>query len=97
MTGFEPLTSGIGSDRSTNWATTTAQSNKDFGQHFASNQILRAFDLIKLFALRPPWGSRPCLRGRQIKKFEYSIFAYKSENNLHYATFDQRPLRSLIY
>ena len=25
MTGFEPRTSGIGSDRSTNWATTTAQ------------------------------------------------------------------------
>ena len=24
MTGFEPWTSGIGSDRSTNWATTTA-------------------------------------------------------------------------
>ena len=24
MTGFEPQTSGIGSDRSTNWATTTA-------------------------------------------------------------------------
>ena len=25
MTGFEQWTSGIGSDRSTNWATTTAQ------------------------------------------------------------------------
>ena len=25
MTGFKPQTSGIGSDRSTNWATTTAQ------------------------------------------------------------------------
>ena len=25
MTGFEPRTSGVGSDRSTNWATTTAQ------------------------------------------------------------------------
>ena len=25
MTGFEPRTSGIGSDRYTNWATTTAQ------------------------------------------------------------------------
>ena len=25
MTGFEPWTSGIGSDHSTNWATTTAQ------------------------------------------------------------------------
>ena len=25
MTGFEPQTSGIGSDCSTNWATTTAQ------------------------------------------------------------------------
>ena len=24
MTGFDPRTSGIGSDRSTNWATTTA-------------------------------------------------------------------------
>ena len=24
MTGFEPQTSGIGSDRSTNWATTTS-------------------------------------------------------------------------
>jgi len=28
MTGFEPRTSGIGSDRSTNWATTTAQMSK---------------------------------------------------------------------
>ena len=25
MTGFKPQTSGIGSNRSTNWATTTAQ------------------------------------------------------------------------
>ena len=25
MTGFEPRTSGIGSDRSTNWATTTSR------------------------------------------------------------------------
>ena len=25
MTGFEPRTSGIGSNHSTNWATTTAQ------------------------------------------------------------------------
>ena len=25
MLGFEPLISGVGSDRSTNWATTTAQ------------------------------------------------------------------------
>ena len=30
MTGVEPPTSGIGSDRSTNWATTTAQSYKQF-------------------------------------------------------------------
>ena len=28
MTKFEPWTSGIGSDRSTNWAITTAQSYK---------------------------------------------------------------------
>ena len=28
MTGFEPRTSGIGSNRSTNWATTTAQLSK---------------------------------------------------------------------
>ena len=28
MTGFEPRTSGIGSDRSTNWATTTSQFNE---------------------------------------------------------------------
>ena len=28
MTGFEPRTSGIGSDRSTNWATTTSQKNE---------------------------------------------------------------------
>ena len=31
MTGFEPWTSGIGSDRSTNWATTTAQSSGNLG------------------------------------------------------------------
>ena len=30
MTGFEPRTSGIGSDRSTNWATTTAQQDSKF-------------------------------------------------------------------
>ena len=30
MTGFEPRTSGIGSDRSTNWATTTARDWKCF-------------------------------------------------------------------
>ena len=29
MTGFEPRTSGVGSDRSTNWAMTTAQ-KRDF-------------------------------------------------------------------
>ena len=29
MTGFEPRTSGIGSDRSTNWATTTAEVSCD--------------------------------------------------------------------
>ena len=28
MTGFELLTSGVGSDRSTNWATTTAQNDQ---------------------------------------------------------------------
>ena len=28
MTGIEPRASGIGSDRSTNWATTTANTNK---------------------------------------------------------------------
>ena len=30
MTGFEPRTSGIGSDRSTNWATTTALESQLF-------------------------------------------------------------------
>ena len=30
MTGFEPRTSGIGSDRSTNWATTTAHGSTVF-------------------------------------------------------------------
>ena len=37
MTGFEPRTSGIGSDRSTNWATTTAQHIRYFIQPFASS------------------------------------------------------------
>ena len=31
MTGFEPRTSGLGSDRSTNWATTTAHSTESYG------------------------------------------------------------------
>ena len=31
MTGFEPRISGIVSDRSTNWATTTACTSYDFG------------------------------------------------------------------
>ena len=30
MTGFEPQTSGIESDRSTNWATTTSQKSDFF-------------------------------------------------------------------
>ena len=45
MTRFEPRTSGIGSDRSTNWATTTAQQiilynyNKLFFQYLANYNI----------------------------------------------------------
>ena len=31
MTGFEPPNYGVGSDRSTNWATTTAHDNYLFG------------------------------------------------------------------
>ena len=43
MTGFEPRTSGIGSDRSTNWATTTAQSFAIFKGKVYSNLKLKIF------------------------------------------------------
>ena len=33
MSGFEPQTSGIGSNRTTNWATTTAQALFVYPQH----------------------------------------------------------------
>ena len=39
MTGFEPWTSGIGSDRSTNWATTTAHYFETLLLWYFSNQI----------------------------------------------------------
>ena len=38
MTGFEPRTSGIGSDRTTNWATTTAQEGINFD---AENRLIK--------------------------------------------------------
>ena len=39
MTGFEPRTSGIGSNRSTNWATTTAQGIQKLSIIFQNLQI----------------------------------------------------------
>ena len=40
MTGFEPRTSGIGSDRSTNWATTTARLLPPLCHDYSSNRRL---------------------------------------------------------
>ena len=42
MTGFEPWTSGIGSDHSTNWATTTPQNNV----HFDAVKVVEYFEII---------------------------------------------------
>ena len=39
MTGLEPRTSGVGSDRSTNCATTTSQRNKLSEQEFISTTV----------------------------------------------------------
>ena len=39
MTGFEPRTSGIGSDCSTNWATTTAHYHPLFNIYFEKAKI----------------------------------------------------------
>ena len=54
MTGFEPRTSGIGSDRSTNWATTTAQAKTT-----ASSCLLPVFFRQKtcLCHVDLTWGS----------------------------------------
>ena len=40
MTGFEPRTSGIGSDRSTNWATTTALKKTFYFGRFSLSTFL---------------------------------------------------------
>ena len=41
MTGFEPQTSGIESDRSANWATTTAQKSISYFPVFVSLDNVR--------------------------------------------------------
>ena len=49
MTGFEPRTSGIGSDRSTNWATTTAQDPLTFAFQ-ASGASPKQVDDVEMLA-----------------------------------------------
>ena len=49
MSGFEPLTSGIGSDRSTNWATTTDQKLNRFDYFYLNIITTKQFDLRPLF------------------------------------------------
>ena len=53
MTGFEPQTSGIGSDRSTNWATTTARISL-LTQSFWLSEFAKEF--IKLIETFPGWN-----------------------------------------
>ena len=45
MTGFEPQTSGIGSDRSTNWATTTSQLQNLFITSVPAKQLKITFKI----------------------------------------------------
>ena len=40
MTGFKPRTSGIGSNHSTNWVTTTAQSAPYWKHHRVTDQVV---------------------------------------------------------
>ena len=49
MTGFEPRTSGIGSDRSSNWATTTAQDPLTFAFQ-ASGASPKQVDDVEMLA-----------------------------------------------
>ena len=48
MTGVEPPTSGIGSDRSTNWATTTAQVGRKMFQFkmYLWNQLIISGNVV---------------------------------------------------
>ena len=65
MTGFEPRISGIGSNCSTNWATTTARPNyftllilsqERHGRGVAENGLLLSFrSFVYLAALLQPW------------------------------------------
>ena len=61
MTGFEPRTSGVGSDRSTNWATTTAPKNQNDTQPTKSlylRKIKAAFclEFHNLATFDEKWG-----------------------------------------
>ena len=51
MTGFEPRTPGIGSNRSTNWATTTALVMFVYDVHFLTSGERAAATIKKLFIL----------------------------------------------
>ena len=55
MTGFKPQTSGIGSNRSTNWATTTRQvmSRCTFGHHNNCHQFFDHYIAMKNLVILP--------------------------------------------
>ena len=57
MTGFEPRTSGIGSDRSTNWATTTAQKLLTFFDYHSVAVLLQRIQL-KISSHLEIWWAR---------------------------------------
>ena len=57
MTGFEPQTSGIGSDRSTNWATTTSQDGKLLLNHLLSESGQMVIEIEKFIQILLPCGS----------------------------------------
>ena len=61
MTGFEPRTSGIGSDRSTNWSTTTASS---YSFTYTKIQLHRG-DKVDLFEQQQCEEPRKCQEHQQ--------------------------------
>ena len=64
MTGFEPRTSGLGSDRSTNWATTTAQIKKAYQQDQKTKPNLSKAKVC--------WNNALC--GQSYKQFTLVIY-----------------------
>ena len=82
ISGFEPRTSGIGSDCSTNWATTTAPRYL----YFMSTKIQRTFHCLLQLFLTPLFQDRHWKSKRSVKIvqnfFKHSTKAFAT--NRHY-------------